>query len=73
MYAIVEFVKSNLTAVISTNWFYYKKEKKRNVTGQKNLVTLQSETKLLKKCGLHIKIERHLKYTLLEKQLFFYF
>ena len=70
MYAIVEFVKSNLTAVIPTNCFITKK--KRNVTGQKNLVTFQSKTKLLKKCGLHIKIERHLKYTLLEKQLFYF-
>ena len=26
-------------------------------TGQKNLKTFPSETKLLKKCGLHIKIE----------------
>ena len=67
MYVIVEFVKSNSAAVVPTNWFYDKK--KRNATGQKNLKTFPSETKLLKKCGLHIKIERHFKYALLEKQV----
>ena len=58
MYVIVEFVKSNLAGVMPTNWFYDKK--KRNATEsywQKNLKTFPSETKLLKKCGLHIKIE----------------
>ena len=68
VYVIVEFVKSNSAAVMPTNWFYDKK-KKGNATGQKNLKAFPSETKLLKKCGLHIKIERHFKYALLEKQV----
>ena len=29
MYAIVQFVRNNSAAVIPTNWFYYKKGKKR--------------------------------------------
>ena len=56
MYVIVEFVKNNSAAVMLTNWFYDKK-KLLKATGQKNLKTFPSETKLLKKCGLHIKIE----------------
>ena len=40
-----------------TNWFYDKKKMLLKVTGQKNLKTFPSETKLLKKCGLQIKIE----------------
>ena len=58
MYVIVEFVKSNSTVVMPTNWFYdKKKEMLLKATGQKNLKTFPRETKLLKKCGLHIKIE----------------
>ena len=60
MYVIVEFVKSNSAVVMPTNWFYDKKKKKKmllKATGQKKLKTFPSETKLLKKCGLHIKIK----------------
>ena len=58
MYVIVEFVKSNSASVMPTNRFYdKKKEMLLKATGQKNLKTFSSETKLLKKCGLHIKIE----------------
>ena len=57
MYVIVYFVKSNSAAVMLTNWFYDKKKMLLKATGQKNLKTFPSETKLLKKCGLHIKIE----------------
>ena len=58
MYVIVEFVKSNSSAVMPTNWFYDKKKKMLlKTTGQKKLKTFPSETKLLKKCRLHIKIK----------------
>ena len=57
VHVIVEFVKTSSAAVMATNWFYDKKKMLLKATGQKNLKTFPNETKLLKKCGLHIKIE----------------